>query len=178
MSILLSSIDMPTMERPARTVNIYADGVVTDVNEEFLCHANPAPRSFDETISELLDATREMDIFAMIAYDDGKVGMGFRVSYWGEPHNDPIIDGNVFMIAGDAYDNRDWKKIQTTEDLINTYMDFICVRPRAVYYNPYMEIRLGDYVVESMKVEQVVPASLLVEVRTVPERIRLHIKRK
>ena len=178
MSILLSGIDMPTMERPVRTVNIYADGVVTDVNEEFLCHANPAPHSFDETISALLDATREIDIFALIGYGDAKVEMGFRASYWGELHNDPIIDNHVFMVAGDAYDNRTWKTIPTTRDLNDMPIEYICIRPRAICLWPNVEVDLGSYDVESMKVEAFTDVAFLSGYQTFPERIRLHIKRK
>ena len=134
--------------------------------------------TFNETIYALREATKEMDIFAMISYGDASIGMGIRASYYDELHNDPIIDGNVFMIAGDAFDTRTWNKIPTTNALNDTPIACICIRPFAIYCWPSVKVDLGDYDVESIKVEAFTEVGYLSGYRKMPERIRLHIKRK
>lgn len=135
--------------------------------------------TYRETLYELLNATREMDIFAMISYGDATVGMGIRASYWGELHNDPIIDDNVFMIAGDAYDNRTWEQFPTTKELNDVPIQNICIRLRAINCGPAdVTVDLGDYIVDSMKVEAFTDVLFISGYQKFPERIRLHIKRK
>lgn len=47
MSILIEGIDMPTPEQGVRTINIYADGVVTNYAEEAIGKAVPLPQHGD-----------------------------------------------------------------------------------------------------------------------------------
>jgi len=134
--------------------------------------------TFSETICALRDETKEMDIFAMIAYGDATVGMGIRASYYDELHNDPIIDGNLFMIAGDAFDVRTWNKIQTTRALNETPLESIRIRLRGTSCWPDVQVDLGDYTVENMKAEAFTEVAFLFGYQTFPERIRLRIKRR
>lgn len=52
MSILIKGMEMPTPEQGVRTINIYADGVITNFAEEIIGHADPIP----EKHGRLIDA--------------------------------------------------------------------------------------------------------------------------
>ena len=43
MSILIKGLEMPTVEHGVRTINIYADGVVTNYAEDTIATAVPVP---------------------------------------------------------------------------------------------------------------------------------------
>lgn len=43
MGVCIKGMEMPTLEQAVRTINIYADGVITNYAEVTIAHAAPVP---------------------------------------------------------------------------------------------------------------------------------------
>lgn len=106
--------------------------------------------NFQETINELYRATRSVTVYVAQAnnYINGEnvPSLGIRSFFAGYKNNDPIIDGNSFMICGDVY-FRNGKKISDIYDLNDfwTYNSEYVVMLRAVCGFPTVTVDLGKY---------------------------------
>lgn len=127
--------------------------------------------TFSETIAKLRELTKQTQIYALISYEDGKFGIGFRRQCVSSPYFDPIIDENVFMLCADAYNNYSNTKIDTTGELWNTPIDTITVylRAQVMAAGTLCRIDLGKYEVTSIQLCELYPGT------DIPSRIHLEL---
>ena len=68
MSIYIKGMEMPTYDKGVRTINVYADGVITNYAEETIGEAVPVPPH-----GRLIDADALADKLRTMAYEnDGR----------------------------------------------------------------------------------------------------------
>ena len=134
--------------------------------------------NFSETIATLYEETEFCNLYAMVSYGDGTIGVGFRASHANLQHNDPIIDGNAFMICASAWSISEKRWIESTTELWHTPKEDIEIRLRADYAWPLVTIDLGEFKVIEMKIEEEKEMIFLSGPRWIPTRIKLRIKRK
>lgn len=129
--------------------------------------------TFTETIAKLRELTKRTEIYALISYEDGKFGIGFRRQCVRSPYFDPIVDENMFMLCADAYNNYSNTKIDTTDELWGTPIDTITVylRAQAIVAGAICQIDLGKYEVNSIELCELCPGT------DIPTRIHLEISR-
>lgn len=129
--------------------------------------------TFSETVAKLRELTQHTEIYALISYEDGKFGIGFRRQCVDSPYFDPVVDGNVFMLCADAYNNYSNTKIDTTDELWGTPIDTITIylRAQVVAAGSICQIDLGKYEVNSIELYQLYPGT------DIPSRIHLEISR-
>lgn len=133
--------------------------------------------NFSETIAALYEETEFCNLYAMVSYCDGTIGVGFRTSY-ANFYNDPIIDGNAFMICASAWSISEKRWIESTTELWHTPKEDIEIRLRADYAYPLVTIDLGEFKVIEMKIEEEKEMIFISGPRWIPTRIKLRIKRK
>lgn len=132
--------------------------------------------NFRDTIYALRDETKRTTIYALLGFNESKISMGLRRAWHGTDLRDPIIDGNVFMLCGDAWDTMLKCAITRPDDLVCTPDEDIEIRLRGVTYD--VTVDLGRYMVRSMKVEIEEDVYFLDGPRKFPSAIRLEIERK
>lgn len=126
--------------------------------------------TFSETIAKLRELTQHTEIYALISYEDGKFGIGFRRQCVMSPYFDPVVDGNVFMLCADAYS---YAWINSTSELWGTPIDDITVHLRAqvIVAGSICRIDLGKYKVNNKQLCELYPGT------DIPSRIHLEISR-
>ena len=129
--------------------------------------------TFSETVAKLRELTQHTEIYALISYEDGKFGIGFRRQCVDSPYFDPVVDGNVFMLCADAYNNYSNTKIDTTDELWGTPIDTITIylRAQVMAAGSICRIDLGKYKVNSKQLCELYPGT------DIPSRIHLEISR-
>lgn len=129
--------------------------------------------TFSATIAKLRELTQRAEIYALISHEDGKSGIGFRRQCVGSPYFDPIVDGNVFMLCADAYNNYSHTKIDTTDELWGTSIDTITLNLRAqvMAAGSICQIDLGKYEVNSIQLCELYSGT------DIPSRIHLEVSR-
>ena len=129
--------------------------------------------TFIETIAKLCELTQRTEIYALISHEDGKFGIGFRRQCVQSPYFDPIVDGSVFMLCADAYNNYSNTLIDTTDELWGTPIDTITIHLRAqvLAAGSICQIDLGKYEVNSIQLCESYPGT------DIPSRIHLEISR-
>ena len=111
--------------------------------------------NFQQTLYALHDATENITVFASNAYDyvngENRRSIGIRASCADiSAHNDPIVDGTPFMIAGDIFVKG--KKMTDFRDLEKTPIEDLRVKIRAIggYPPASANVHLGMYTVETL----------------------------
>lgn len=129
--------------------------------------------TFTETLTKLCEETEHTQIYALISYEDGKFGIGFRRQCINSSYSDPIIDENIFMLCADAYNNYSNTKIDTVDELWGTPIDTVTIylKAQAMDAGCICHIDLGKYEVNSIELCEVYPGT------EIPSRIHLDISR-
>lgn len=117
--------------------------------------------TFGATIAKLRELTQHTEIYALISYEDGKFGIGFHRQCVQFPYFDPIVDGNVFRLCADAYNNYSNAKTDTTRELWNTPINTITIylRAQVITAGSICRIDLGKYKVKSIQLCELYPGT-------------------
>ena len=107
--------------------------------------------NFIDTIMELREQTKAIEVIAAGCYSNHKPDIGIRRrTYYDETLIDPIVDDIPFMICGDIY-TKDHERMTEISDVKEADTHDLYVRLRAIPgYDPWTTIELGRYRVKAV----------------------------